>query len=70
MWPLIWVSAPFSIISQRASQSILGYHEGESDFYDGSYALYTLYNEKTDELDKPLIEGWLEHSRDLMVLVS
>jgi len=46
-----------------------GYHEGESDFYDGSYALYTLYNEKTDELHKPLIEGWLEHSRDLMVLV-
>ena len=43
--------------------------EAASDFYDGSHALYTLYKEKTDELDKASIESWLEHSRDLMVLV-
>jgi hypothetical protein len=43
--------------------------EAESGIYDGSYALYTLYNEKTDGLDKGLVEGWLEHASDIMVLV-
>jgi len=48
------------------------YHElpeAANHLYDGSDPLYTLYNEKTDDLDKGLIESWLEHSRDLMVLV-
>ena len=40
-----------------------------SDFFDGSYALYALYNENTTEFDRELINNWLEHVRDLMVLV-
>jgi hypothetical protein len=39
------------------------------DFSDGSYALYNLYNEKTAELDRELVNNWMEHVRDLMVLV-
>ena len=41
-----------------------------SDFFDGSYALYALYNEKTAEFDRELVNNWLEHVRDLMVLVG
>jgi len=40
-----------------------------SDFYDGSYDFYTMYNEKTDKIDKELVTSWSEHVRDLMVLV-
>jgi len=37
--------------------------------YDGSYDLYTMYNEKTEKIDKELVTSWSEHVRDLMVLV-
>jgi hypothetical protein len=39
------------------------------DFCDGSYALYALYNERSLEHDKELVDTWSEHVRDLMVLV-
>ena len=28
-----------------------------------------MYNEKTADFDRELVNNWLEHSRDLMVLV-
>ena len=40
-----------------------------SDFYDGSYDFYTMYNEKTDKIGKELVTSWSEHVRDMMVLV-
>ena len=40
-----------------------------SDFYDGSYDLYTMYNEKSEKIDRELVSSWSEHVRDLMVLV-
>ena len=43
--------------------------EAVCDFPDGSYALYSMYNEKTAVFDKVLIDHWLDHVRDLMVLV-
>ena len=43
--------------------------ETASKFSDPSYALYTLYNERSAELDRQLVSGWSEHVRDLMVLV-
>jgi hypothetical protein len=43
--------------------------EATSEFSDGSYALYVLYNEKSAEFDKQLASSWSEHVRDLMVLV-
>ena len=43
--------------------------EAANDFLDGSYALYNLYNEKSAESDRVLVNTWMEHGRDLMVLV-
>jgi hypothetical protein len=45
------------------------FSEAANDFSDGSYALYSLYNEKSAELDRELVNTWSEHVRDLMVLV-
>jgi hypothetical protein len=50
-------------------QSNEQFTEVSSHFYDGCYALYAMYNEKTAEFDRELVNNWLEHSRDLMVLV-
>lgn len=49
-------------------QSDEQFSEVSSHFYDGCYALYAMYNEKTAEFDRELVNNWLEHSRDLMVL--
>jgi hypothetical protein len=38
-------------------------------FHDPSYDLYTLYNEKTAEIDEPMIKTWMDNTQNLMVLV-
>ena len=38
-------------------------------FPDGSYALYTLYNQRSAKFDTVLVNNCTEHGRDLMVLV-
>ena len=43
--------------------------EAANDFLDGSYDLYNLYNEKSAEFDSVLVNTWMEHGRDLMILV-
>jgi hypothetical protein len=45
------------------------FSEAANDFCDGSYALYALYNERSSEHDRELVNTWSEHVRDLMVLV-
>jgi hypothetical protein len=37
--------------------------------FDGSNALFTLYNRKKAEFDRELVGNWIEHIRDLIVLV-
>ena len=43
--------------------------EEMSEFPDGSYALYTLYNDLSAKFDTVWVNNCTEHVRDLMVLV-
>ena len=42
----------------------------DSDFTDGSDALFSMYNEKADARDRKLAENWREDANAIMLLVS
>jgi hypothetical protein len=40
-----------------------------SESFDGSNALFALYNRKVADFDREFVGNWTEHIRDLIVLV-